>query len=103
MGFGKGGHHLTIKGIAIGGDPGDDKCKTCRGFDRLRPLSKHTRRHKNHAGKKYCRFFEAFQAIIRQDFPVLQSVVLFISVIYILLTLIADIINAQLDPRIRLS
>jgi peptide/nickel transport system permease protein len=47
--------------------------------------------------------FEAFQAIIRQDFPVLQSVVLFISVIYILLTLIADIINAQLDPRIRLS
>ena len=47
--------------------------------------------------------FEAFQAIIRQDFPVLQSVVLFISVIYILLTLVADVINAQLDPRIRLS
>lgn len=47
--------------------------------------------------------FEAFQAIIRQDFPVLQSVVLFISVIYIALTLIADLINAQLDPRIRLS
>ena len=47
--------------------------------------------------------FEAFQAIIRQDFPVLQSVVLFISVIYILLTLIADLINARLDPRIRLS
>ena len=47
--------------------------------------------------------FEAFQAIIRQDFPVLQSVVLFISVIYIMLTLIADLINAQLDPRIRLS
>ena len=47
--------------------------------------------------------FEAFQAIIRQDFPVLQSIVLFISVIYILLTLIADLINARLDPRIRLS
>ncbi|MCD6075635.1 MAG: transporter permease [Rhodospirillales bacterium] len=47
--------------------------------------------------------FEAFQAIIRQDFPVLQSVVLFISVIYIMLTLFADLINAQLDPRIRLS
>lgn len=47
--------------------------------------------------------FEAFQAIIRQDFPVLQSVVLFISVIYILLTLFADLINARLDPRIRLS
>jgi peptide/nickel transport system permease protein len=47
--------------------------------------------------------FEAFQAIIRQDFPVLQSVVLFISVVYIVLTLVADLINAQLDPRIRLS
>ena len=47
--------------------------------------------------------FEAFQAIIRQDFPVLQSIVLFISVIYILLTLIADLINARLDPRIRQS
>jgi peptide/nickel transport system permease protein len=47
--------------------------------------------------------FEAFQAIIRQDFPVLQSIVLFISVIYILLTLFADLINARLDPRIRLS
>jgi len=47
--------------------------------------------------------FEAFQAIIRQDFPVLQSVVLFISVIYIFLTLLSDLINAQLDPRIRLS
>lgn len=47
--------------------------------------------------------FEAFQAIIRQDFPVLQSVVLFISIIYIALTLFADLINAQLDPRIRLS
>ncbi|MFP6735247.1 MAG: ABC transporter permease [Rhodospirillales bacterium] len=47
--------------------------------------------------------FEAFQAIIRQDFPVLQSVVLFISVIYIGLTLLSDLINAQLDPRIRLS
>ena len=47
--------------------------------------------------------FEAFQAIIRQDFPVLQSVVLFISVIYIGLTLMSDLINAPLDPRIRLS
>ena len=47
--------------------------------------------------------FEAFQAITRLDFPVVQSVVLFIACIYILLTLASDLINAQLDPRIRLS
>lgn len=47
--------------------------------------------------------FEAFQAITRLDFPVVQSVVLFVSVIYIVLTLASDLINAQLDPRIRLS
>ena len=47
--------------------------------------------------------FEAFQAIIRLDFPVVQSVVVFVSSIYIGLTLASDLINAQLDPRIRLS
>ncbi len=47
--------------------------------------------------------FEAFQAIIRLDFPVVQSFVVFVSFIYIGLTLASDLINAQLDPRIRLS
>jgi peptide/nickel transport system permease protein len=47
--------------------------------------------------------FEAFQAIIRLDFPVVQSFVVFVSIIYIGLTLASDLINAQLDPRIRLS
>lgn len=47
--------------------------------------------------------FEAFQGITRLDFPVVQSIVIFVSVSYILLTLATDLLNAQLDPRIRLS
>ena len=46
---------------------------------------------------------EVFRAILRQDFPVVQAIVLFISFVYIVLTVIADLINAKLDPRIRLS
>ena len=33
--------------------------------------------------------------------PVIQAIVLFISMVYILLTLFADLLNAMLDPRIR--
>ena len=47
--------------------------------------------------------FLAFQSILRQDFPVVQSIVFIISFIYIVLTLLSDWINAQLDPRIRLG
>lgn len=47
--------------------------------------------------------FEAFQAIQRADFPVVQTIVAFISFVYIGLTLMSDLINARLDPRIRLS
>ena len=47
--------------------------------------------------------FEALQAIIRQDFPVVQSIVAMIAFIYIALTVFSDLINAQLDPRIRLN
>ncbi len=46
---------------------------------------------------------EVFRAILRQDFPVVQAIVLFISFVYIVLTVLADLINARLDPRIRLS
>jgi peptide/nickel transport system permease protein len=46
---------------------------------------------------------EVFRAILRQDFPVVQAIVLFIALAYILLTLLADLINAKLDPRIRLT
>lgn len=47
--------------------------------------------------------FLALQSITRSDFPVIQGVVLILAVIYILLTLLADILNAWLDPRIRLG
>lgn len=44
----------------------------------------------------------AYQSITRIDFPVVQSILVFLSFCYILLTLAADLINARLDPRIRL-
>ena len=47
--------------------------------------------------------FLAFQSIIRTDFPVVQSIVVFVSFAYIFLTFLSDVINATLDPRIRLG
>ena len=44
----------------------------------------------------------AFDSIKRIDFPVVQSILVFLSFCYIVLTLLSDIINAQLDPRIAL-
>ncbi|KFF48939.1 ABC transporter permease [Salinicola sp. DM10] len=43
----------------------------------------------------------AWDAISRNDYPVVQAVVLIIALFYIVLTLLADIANAALDPRIR--
>jgi peptide/nickel transport system permease protein len=43
----------------------------------------------------------AYQSISNKDFPVTQAVVLLLSVLYVLLTLAADIANAWLDPRLR--
>ena len=45
----------------------------------------------------------AYRSIQRIDFPVVQSILFFLSMAYVLLTLLADVINAQLDPRIRLK
>ncbi|MDQ4059967.1 MAG: ABC transporter permease, partial [Pseudomonadota bacterium] len=45
----------------------------------------------------------AYQSITHKDFPVTQAVVLLLSVIYVLLTLAADVVNAWLDPRIRVA
>jgi peptide/nickel transport system permease protein len=42
-----------------------------------------------------------WEAISRADFPVVQAIVLVLACIYILLTLFADMLNAFLDPRIR--
>ena len=44
-----------------------------------------------------------WESISKNDFPVVQAVVLFLAVIYIVLTLLADLLNAFLDPRLRTS
>jgi peptide/nickel transport system permease protein len=43
----------------------------------------------------------AWESIMKNDFPVVQGVVLFLAVVYIALTSIADLMNALLDPRLR--
>ena len=43
----------------------------------------------------------AWQSISRQDFPVVQAVLLLVSMFYVWLTFASDLINAWLDPRIR--
>jgi peptide/nickel transport system permease protein len=45
----------------------------------------------------------AWESITRSDFPTVQAVILIFSLIYVLLTLLADLINAWLDPRIRVA
>jgi ABC-type dipeptide/oligopeptide/nickel transport system permease component len=45
----------------------------------------------------------AYQSITNKDFPVMQVIVLLLSVIYVVLTLAADVANAWLDPRIRVT
>jgi ABC-type dipeptide/oligopeptide/nickel transport system permease component len=45
----------------------------------------------------------AYQSITHKDFPVTQAIVLFLSVVYVLLTLAADLVNAWVDPRIRVA
>jgi peptide/nickel transport system permease protein len=40
-------------------------------------------------------------AILIKDFPVIQAVVLFVSLIYVLMNLLVDVSYALLDPRIR--
>lgn len=45
----------------------------------------------------------AWEAIARNDFPVVQAVVLILATIYVGLTFLADVANAFLDPRIRLA
>ena len=42
-----------------------------------------------------------WESIAKNDFPVVQAVVLVLAAIYIALTLLSDILNALLDPRLR--
>jgi peptide/nickel transport system permease protein len=45
----------------------------------------------------------AWESIQRKDLPVMQAVVLILALIYIVLTFVADMLNAFLDPRIRVT
>ncbi len=45
--------------------------------------------------------FLAWESIGKNDFPVVQAVVLVLAVIYVGLTMLADLMNAALDPRLR--
>jgi peptide/nickel transport system permease protein len=45
----------------------------------------------------------AWESIRRSDIEVIQAILLVIAAIYALLTLLADLLNAALDPRIRVA
>jgi ABC-type dipeptide/oligopeptide/nickel transport system permease component len=47
--------------------------------------------------------FLAYQSITHKDLPVMQALLALLSILYVLLTLIADLANAWLDPRIRIG
>jgi peptide/nickel transport system permease protein len=45
----------------------------------------------------------AWESILRSDLPTVQALVLCFSLIYVVLTFVADVLNAWLDPRMRLA
>jgi peptide/nickel transport system permease protein len=45
----------------------------------------------------------AWESITRNDLPTVQALILLFSMFYIVFTLLADIMNAWLDPRMRTS
>ncbi len=45
----------------------------------------------------------AWESIARADFPTMQGIVLVLSMLYVGLNLLGDLINAWLDPRIRVG
>jgi len=47
--------------------------------------------------------FLAWESISKNDFPTVQAIVLLLAMIYTALTLLADLLNALLDPRLRAS
>lgn len=44
----------------------------------------------------------AYESIRRADFPVVQSILFVLSFVYVVLTFLSDLINAAIDPRLRL-
>ncbi len=47
--------------------------------------------------------FLAYESIQRADLPMMQAIVLVLACIFILITFLADMLNAFLDPRIRVA
>lgn len=45
----------------------------------------------------------AWESIQRKDLPTMQGIVLILSLIYVVLTFLADVANAALNPRVRLA
>ena len=45
----------------------------------------------------------AWESISRNDFPPVQAIILTLSIIYVVLTFLSDVLNAWLDPGIRLA
>lgn len=43
----------------------------------------------------------AWESLLRADLPVVQAIILILSLLYVLLTTAGDLLNAWLDPRIR--
>jgi ABC-type dipeptide/oligopeptide/nickel transport system permease component len=43
----------------------------------------------------------AYESITHKDAPVVQAIVALLSLAYVLLTVVADVVNAWLDPRLR--
>jgi len=43
------------------------------------------------------------EAIQRRDYPVVQATVLFISIAYVLVNTLTDVVYARVDPRVRLG
>ncbi len=47
--------------------------------------------------------FLAWESITRSDFPLVQAIVLILALLYVGLNLLADLLNALLDPRLRVG
>lgn len=45
----------------------------------------------------------AYESIRRSDLPMVQALILCFSAVYILLTILADLLNAWIDPRVRMG
>ncbi|MEC7764986.1 MAG: ABC transporter permease [Pseudomonadota bacterium] len=43
----------------------------------------------------------AYSSILSNDFPVVQAIVVIVSIVYVFLTLLSDVVNAWIDPRLR--